>query len=204
MPRKPGKIESAAPLSVATTPSSSGDDCRPDSPFVPSEMSEYASDFEFASMTLMFGFQSWIENCMDAADFRGLSSLDVLVLHTVNHRARRRRQADICMVLNIEDPHLVAYALKKLQAANLVEPTVDGRERLYQTTERGEAACLAYLRVREEFLIPSLSWIEGGEKRFKDVAGFMRAMTALYAQAGRFAIAATAGLPRSPKLHTKR
>ena len=167
-------------------------------------MSRELSDFEFSLITLMYGFQAWTENCMDAADFRGLSSLDILVLHAVNHRARRRRQTEICMVLNIEDPHLVAYSLKKLMAAELVMATHEGRERHFETTARGEAACLAYRKVREEFLVPNLSWIHGGEAMVKDTAGFLRTMTALYAQAGRFATAATAGLPKSPRVHTKR
>jgi len=32
---------------------------------------------------------------------RGLNALDILVMHTVNHRARGKRLSEICMVLNI-------------------------------------------------------------------------------------------------------
>ena len=172
--------------------------------FAPSEISKDLSNFEFSLLTLMFGFQSWAKVCMDSAGFRGLHPLDILTLHAVNHRARSRRQADICMVLNIEDPHLVAYALKKLMAADLVKVKVTGRERHFETTETGEAACLAYRKVREEFLVPSLSWMAGRANSVNDSAGFLRTMTALYAQAGRFATAATAGQPKAPPLHTKR
>jgi len=170
----------------------------------PSPMSLELSDFEYSLVTLIFGFQSWVEKCMDAADFRGLNSLDILVLHAVNHRARKRRQAEICMVLNVDDPHLVAYSLKKLTAADLVKAQMVGRERHYETTDRGEQACLAYRKVREEFLVPSMAWIADGEDLVKKASGFARAMTALYAQAGRSATAATAGLPKSPPVHTKR
>ena len=172
--------------------------------WAPSALSRTLSDFEFAMLTLMFGFQSWTENCMAAADVRGLNSMDILVLHAVNHRARGRRQAEICMVLNIEDLHLVAYALKKLTAAGLVVSIAEGRERCYETTAAGDAACLAYRKVREDFLVPNLSWIAGGENIINDTAGFLRTMTALYAQAGRFATAATAGRPRTPRVHTKK
>lgn len=172
--------------------------------FVPSETSKDLSNFEFSLLTLMFGFESWAKVCMDAAGFRGLNPLDILTLHAVNHRARSRRQADICMVLNIEDPHLVAYALKKLMAAGLVRAKVTGRERHFETTETGEDACLAYRKVREEFLVPGLSWVAGRENSVNDTASFLRTMAALYAQAGRFAIAATAGQPKAPPLHTKR
>lgn len=172
--------------------------------FVPNSLSRKLSDFEFALLTLSFGFHAWTEACMAAADVRGLNSLDILVLHAVNHRARGRRQAEICMVLNVEDQHLVAYALKKLAAAELVTVVAEGRERYYETTAKGDAACLAYRRVREEFLVPNLNWIAGGEDVINDTAGLLRTMTALYAQAGRFATAATAGRPKSPPLHTKR
>lgn len=175
-----------------------------DEPFAPSSLSQKLSDFEFALLTLAFGFHAWTEVCMAAADVRGLNSLDILVLHAVNHRARGCRQAEICMVLNIEDQHLVAYALKKLTAAGLVVAVTEGRERFYETTDRGDTACLAYRRVREEFLVPDLNWIAGGEHVINDTAGLLRTMTALYAQAGRFATAATAGRPKSPPLRTKR
>jgi predicted MarR family transcription regulator len=176
----------------------------PPAVFTPSELSRELSEFEFALLTLMFGFHSWTEMCMAAADVRGLSSMDILVLHAVNHRARSRRQSEICMVLNIDDSHLVAYSLKKLMAAGLVSSLAEGRERRYETTERGEAACIAYRKVREEFLVPNLSWVAGGERVIHETASFLRTMSALYAQAGRFATAATAGQKKSPPLHTKR
>ncbi|HBD32521.1 MAG TPA: transcriptional regulator, partial [Cupriavidus sp.] len=58
--------------------------------------------------------------CMGAAGVRDLTFLDVLVLHHVNHRGRAKRLADICFVLNVEDTHLVTYALKKLVGLGLV------------------------------------------------------------------------------------
>lgn len=196
-----GEQKSRQPLPAAAP---RPDDAPGPGSVVASALSKDLSEFEFAMFTLMFGFLSWTENCMAAADVRGLHSLDILVLHAVNHRARRRKQTEICMVLNIEDAHLVAYALKKLIAAELVHAIAEGRERYFETTAKGEAACLAYRKVREDFLVPNLSWIAGGEKVIKDTAGLLRTMTALYAQAGRFATAATAGRPKSPPLHTKR
>ena len=173
-------------------------------PFEPSPSSRDLSEFEYALIILMFGFQRWVENCMSAANLHGLNALDTLVLHTVNHRARGKRLAEICMVLNIDDTHLVTYALKKLAAADLVLVTPQGRERHFETTPRGEKACFEYRRVREEFLVPSLSWVSGRDDSVTDTAGFLRMMTALYDQAGRFATAATAARPKSPPVHTKR
>ena len=51
---------------------------------------------------------------MAAAGMPGSGPLDVMVLHTVNHRDRPKKLADICFTLNIEDTHTVNYALKKL------------------------------------------------------------------------------------------
>ncbi len=175
-----------------------------DAAFTPSPPSQDLSEFEYGLIILMFGFQRWVQNCMGAANVHGLNALDILVMHTVNHRARGKRLAEICMVLNIDDTHLVTYALKKLAAAGLVLVTPQGRERHYETTPRGEAACLEYRKVRENFLVPSLTWVSGHDGAVTETAAFLRMMTALYDQAGRFATAATASQPRTPPVHTKR
>ncbi len=176
----------------------------PDRSFHPSPSSQDLSEFEYGLIILVYGFQRWVQSCMAAANVNGLNALDILVLHAVNHRARGRRLADICMVLNIDDTHLVAYALKKLTAGGLVLITPKGRERHYETTDRGERACLGYREVREHFLVPSLTWVSGHEGAVKEAAGFLRTMTALYDQASRFATAATAMQPKTAPVHTKR
>ena len=84
------------------------------------------SELEFGLILLGHAFDRWMVRCMAAAGVADLSALDVLVLHTVNHRDRPKRLADICLVLNIEDTHLVTYAVKKLQAHGLV---ASGRQR---------------------------------------------------------------------------
>ncbi len=173
-------------------------------PFVPSVSSQDLSEFEYGLIILTYGFQRWVQNCMAAANVNGLNALDILVLHAVNHRARGKRLAEICMVLNIDDMHLVTYALKKLAAADLVLVRPQGRERHYETTENGERACLEYRKVRENFLVPSLTWVSGRNGAVTEAAGFLRMMTAMYDQAGRFATAATASRPKAPPVHTKR
>lgn len=198
--RKPP--ESAPPVLPAMYPKPEAGDTA--APFAPSASSQDLSEFEYGLIILMYGFQRWVQNCMDAANVNGLNALDILVLHAVNHRARGKRMAEICMVLNIDDTHLVTYALKKLAAAGLVLVTPQGRERHYETTERGEAACLEYRKVRESFLVPSLTWVSGRDGAVTEAAGFLRMMTAMYDQAGRFATAATAGRPKTPPVHTKR
>ena len=167
--------------------------------FQPSAESLALSEFEFGLMTLSFGFSRWVETCMAAAQVPGLGALDILVLHAVNHRARGRGQADICMVLNIDDAHLVSYALKKLVASGLVAVTRRGRERLYETTVNGDEACLRYREVRERVLVPTLPKAD-----LVPISEILRNMTALYGQAGRVATAASLAQPRIPPVRTKR
>ena len=169
-----------------------------------SDLSTLLSEFEFTLIIVMFGFTRWVETCMGAANVRGLSALDTLVLHAVNHRARGRRLSEICTVLNIDESHLVAYALKKLAAAGLVEFDTRGREHHYATTPAGDHACLAYRRVREEFLVRSLALLGDGGADLERIGTFLRAMSGLYDQAGRFATASSIRQPRVPALHTKR
>src|SRR3546814_7165370 len=86
-----------------------------------------------------------------------------MVLHTVNHRAKDKKLADICFVLNIEDSHTVNYALKKLTRAGLVAGDKRGKEIFYATTKEGQAACVKYREVREDCLITAFSAF-GGDK----------------------------------------
>jgi predicted MarR family transcription regulator len=56
----------------------------------------------------------------DAAGEPDMGAFDVSLLHHVNHRDRKKKLADICFVLNVEDTHVVTYALKKLVKAGYV------------------------------------------------------------------------------------
>ena len=78
-----------------------------------------------------------------------LSALDVLVLHTIAHRARAKRVADICLVLNIEDTHLVTYSLKKLDAHKLLTSGRRGSEKTVSLTAKGDEIVQRYRKIRE-------------------------------------------------------
>ena len=86
---------------------------------------------------------------MAAAGVPDLTITDVLILHHVNHRARNKKLADICFVLNYGDTHVVAYSLKKLVAAELVRAEKQGKEVLYSPTTQGDAVIAKYREVRE-------------------------------------------------------
>src|SRR3981189_1174244 len=79
------------------------------------------SEFEFGLIVAWNAFSRWAMRCMAAAGCPDLTITDVLVLHHINHRARNKKLADICFVLNYEDTHVVAYSLKKLLAAGLAK-----------------------------------------------------------------------------------
>jgi predicted MarR family transcription regulator len=168
-------------------------------------VSSELSELEFAIINLSYGFARWVESCMAASGTRGLGATDILVLHAVNHRARGRRLAEICMVLNIDDTHLVAYSLKKLVAAGLAAVRRIGRESHYESTPKGDGICLAYRGIREEFLVTSVRWLTDGRplSMLPETTLLLRTLTALYDQAGRSATAATSG-PLPPPVRTKR
>ena len=82
-----------------------------------SARSQELSEFEFGLILASNAFMRWVVRCMAAAGLKDLAPLEVLLLHHVNHRAREKKLADICFMINIEDTHVVAYALKKLVRA---------------------------------------------------------------------------------------
>ena len=124
---------------------------------------------------------------MAAAGVQELSPLDVLVLHTINHRGRKRKLADICLVLNIEDTHLVAYALKKLERLKLIKGERIGKEKAVAITPTGEAVCLKYREIREALLVKAVRATGFHEATISNLAATMRALSGQYDQAARAA-----------------
>ena len=157
------------------------------------------SEFEFGLIVTGNGFMRWVERCIAATGQAGLTYQDALVLHAVNHRARGKRLSQICMVMNLEDPHIVAYALKKLVARGLVAIQRQGREKHYATTLAGDEVCARYRVLREQHLVKSLSWIGGGHSVIVNAAAFLSAMSALYDQAARLVTVAEARVPAIPE-----
>ncbi|MCO4864407.1 winged helix DNA-binding protein [Cupriavidus sp. WGlv3] len=145
------------------------------------------SEFEFGLNTAYNAYSRWVVRCMGAAGVRDLTFLDVLVLHHVNHRGRSKRLADICFVLNVEDTHLVTYALKKLQGLGLVSGERVGKEATYSTTEAGAEACSRYREIREQCLTSNFTAGSEENAEIGELARLMRVLTGLYEQAARSA-----------------
>lgn len=166
--RKGGRIVSSAHLADGGAPS--------------------LSEFEYGLFVSGNAFQRWIVRCMAAAGYPDFSPLEVMVIHTVNHRARDKRLSDICFVLNIEDTHLVNYALKKLVKAGLVDAEKRGKETLYRTAAEGALACARYREVREPCLVETIKALgQFDETEIASVARVLRGLSGLYDQAARAA-----------------
>ena len=160
--------------------------------------SQALSDFEYGLIVGGAAFHYWVDRCMAASGMPGISAQDALILHAVNHRARNRKLADICLVMHIEDPHVVSYALKKLIAYGLAGCEKVGRERRYAATAKGDALCERYRAVRDHVLVRNLAWLGDQQALIGSAASFLRTMTALYDQAARNATVEGAAMPPLP------
>jgi predicted MarR family transcription regulator len=178
MPRK------AAVSSATKTP--------PSSPIVSSAhlvspRSAEMSEFEFGLIVAGNAFHRWIAHCMSAAGLKDLMPLDVLVLHHVTHRARDKRLADICFIMNVEDTHLINYSLKKLQGLGVVVSSKNGKEVTYASTGQGQAYVQRYREIRETCLIDALKADDGLNRDIGELARLLRVLSGVYDQAARSA-----------------
>ena len=152
-----------------------------------SERASELSEFEFGLYICTNAFQHWIVRCIQASGIADMNALDVMVIHTINHRAREKRLSDICFVLNIEDTHLVNYAVKKLLKAGLIGRKKQGKEMYYATTDAGRAACEKYRAIREDCLITAFGAAGLQGAAVGEAADLLRALSGLYDQAARSA-----------------
>jgi predicted MarR family transcription regulator len=143
------------------------------------------SEFEFGLIVAWNAFSRWAVRCMAAAGLPDLTITDVLILHHINHRARNKKLADICFVLNYEDTHVVSYALKKLVASGLAQAEKQGKEVLYSPTAKGEAFVQKYREVRDDCLVQSLDTELNAD--IGELARLLRTMSGMYDQAARAA-----------------
>lgn len=145
------------------------------------------SEFEFGAIMVSNAFERWMVRCMAAAGVPDLSPVDVLVLHTAFHRGKPKRMADICLVLNIEDTHVVSYAIKKLARLGLVVTRMQGKEKVISTTEAGAQACRSYHEIREALLVRSVAAMGLDRMALSKIAAQMRVLSGHYDQAARAA-----------------
>ena len=162
-----------------------------------SEKAVELSEVEYGLIVASNAFGMWVVKAMSAAlaemdQSADLGVLDILCLHSVNHRGRAKKLADICFKLNVEDSHTVNYALKKLVKYRLVQSEKHRKELFYGTTQKGQALCMAYRDVRESCLVDEYAAFNGrGGKSnaasLSEVARHLRLLSGLYDQAARSA-----------------
>lgn len=145
------------------------------------------SELEFGLIIASHAFGRWMTRCMAGAGVKDMTETEILVVHHVNHRGREKKLADICFVLNIEDTHVVSYALKKLANLGLVSNTRRGKEVFWSTTEAGRALCERYRQVREACLMPGFSGAEDENDRLGEMARLLRTLSGRYDQGARAA-----------------
>ena len=152
-----------------------------------SERSAELSELEYALIMASNAFNRWMVRCMMAAGAKDMTAIEVSLLHHVNHRERKKKLADICFVLNIEDTHVVTYALKKLVKAGLIQSEKAGKELLFFTTQAGQDLCMKYKEVRERCLIEVQ--VESGiqNEAIGEAAQLLRNASGLYDTAARAA-----------------
>lgn len=143
------------------------------------------SEMEYALLVAGNALSRWMVRCMNAAGPAGLTQLEIQVLHSANHRDREKTLGDLCLVLNVEDTHLVTYAIKKLVGLGLVETGRRGKEKTVSITPDGQAACDRYKQVREDVLISGVKSLGMNPEDIHELASMLRVLSGQYDQAAR-------------------
>lgn len=145
------------------------------------------SEVEYGLMIATGAFNRWMVRCMAAAGLPGLSATEVAILHSVAHRSRERRMADIALVLNIEDMHVVSYALRKLETAGLIVTRRAGKEKLVTISDAGFEACQRYGQLRDKLLLEITGETRVSDGKLSEAAALLRMLSGAYDQAARAA-----------------
>ena len=145
------------------------------------------AEVEFSVTLFVAAYHRWMARCMAAAGMAQLSPTDVLILHTVRHRDRPKRLADIALVLDIEETHLAAYSVRKLEGLGLVATGRSGKEKVVSITGPGVDLCTRYGEVREAILVEAVEATAASEVDLSKAAALLRQLSGTYGQAARAA-----------------
>lgn len=145
-------------------------------------------DLEFLLTVTNNAFQRWAVRCMASSGEAGLAPLEVMVLHAVNRRAQHGTTSDLALLLNLDDSHLISYALKKLEARELVKSQKRSKEKTISVTARGASVCEAYIETREQCLMQMLRLSDFDQEDFKHLERTLRLLAGSFDHAARAAI----------------
>jgi predicted MarR family transcription regulator len=152
-----------------------------------SSQSPELSEFEFGLIIAWNAYSRWAMRCMAAAGLPDLAITDINVLHHVHHRGRSKKLADLCLIQNVEDTHVISYSLKKLIALGVVAGERVGKEAVYSITEQGREVIERYREVRENCLVESMSPSDADNQEIGELARALRRLSGHYDQAARAA-----------------
>lgn len=154
---------------------------RPSATPIPTTLADLESGLIVASNA----FERWMVRCMAAAGEADLTPMEVSLLQHVNHRGSKKKLADICFVHNMEDTHVVSYALRKLVKMGYVQSEKIGKESVFSTTTAGQSLCSHYQEIREQCLLDALSESGIDQIGLRECSQFLRVLSGLYEQAAR-------------------
>ncbi len=149
-----------------------------------SEASTELSEFEYGLIMVTNAFNRWMVRCMSAAGAKDMTAVEVSPLHHVSHRDRKKKLADICFVLNIEDMSKICTSRPTRSrswsraAMGYVKSEKMGKEVFFSATQAGRDLCLKYREVRESGLT---------NEQIGEAAQLMHNASGLYDTAARIA-----------------
>jgi predicted MarR family transcription regulator len=143
--------------------------------------------FEQSLQVVKNSFEQWVRRCGARAGMIGFASIEIEVLHIIGRAKEARRIADICFVLNVEDTHIVTYAVKKLLKAGLVESKRSGKDALFSITRVGGERMLAYAEVKRQLLLEAAERFSEQDIDLETLAEKMHVLASIYEKAARSA-----------------
>ena len=151
---------------------------------------EQLSELELTLTVLWNSVRRWLSQRSNSTTIKGLSDLDVFLLHLLVYRNKPMRATDLAFALAIEDIHLVTYSLKKTVKLGLAGGRKVGKEVFYSHTEKGREHYTQFLDDRAKYLEPAIKFVRDNGVGFKSLNEALRALSGVYEQAARAAASA--------------
>ncbi len=148
---------------------------------------EQLSNMELALTVLWNAVRRWLLQSGQGGEPKGLSELDVFIVHLLVFRDRPLRVADLAFALSIDDVHQVTYSLKKLTRLGMIGGTRSGKEMFYTASEEGRRHYDAFIADRTTYLEPSMRLFADGGHDLATLTVFLRTLSGVYEQAARSA-----------------
>ena len=177
---------SAPARSTIKTRSANGAQRESDRP-VTALADEQLSAMELALTVLWNSVRRWMTQSGEQNNLKGLSELDIFLVHLLVYRNRPLRVIDLAFALSIDDLHQVTYSLKKLSRLGIVAGVKRGKEVFYTAGDEGQKHYEAFMSDRGLYLEPAMRLATSGEYDLPTLTNFLRTLSGVYEQAARSA-----------------